>query len=171
MKVLLSQTWSGNFWFLWRFSCDMWYFPGSCLMRGSFVATEMWEDVLLKKMHVLLEVVLWKGYWTHAWEGLWYKTHRQWDNILALVHLAALCWSLQIFTCRCVKRNCLLFHLLLATSANSCQVSKTSTFLLEQAIAADSCLVFWNRMLILWQWRSEPSQRNNSKQGHSSYFL
>ena len=39
------QDQSGNLWFLWKRSCIMWCFSGSCLVRGCFAEADTWEGM------------------------------------------------------------------------------------------------------------------------------
>ena len=56
-------------------------------------------------MWCFLEAVTWEGMWCFAdiWEATWYierikmEPHKQWEESLALLHCATLCWSSLVF--------------------------------------------------------------------------
>lgn len=85
-----NKTWSRNFWFLWKLSNVTVYFSGNWFVRRHmlFLCKVSPERMFYWSRHLGGHLMLGKSI---------SRTHSQWQYYLALLHFAALCWSLLVF--------------------------------------------------------------------------
>lgn len=168
----IKHIWSGSFCLLWRLSSVMWRFSGSCLMRRCLVGTEdilMRTDMLcfsgschVKGHGIVCSSGCLRG---HVMFGKSVSVAQQTVNdlqcftfLLALVRLAVFCWSLLL------NSNTPYDVLTASYCFPGPMTEKAFWFLMNQASASDSCLLFWTGLLKLWQWILELPERTTSKQ-------